>query len=60
METNYQYCIESCQTITTHATITDGYILLMITITITITEGYICRYLTEFWNIYRHATITDE
>jgi len=20
---------------------------------------YICRYLTEFWNIYRHATITD-
>jgi hypothetical protein len=44
-KTGCRYFTENCQIITTHATITDGYIPL---VSITITDGYICRYLTEF------------
>jgi hypothetical protein len=35
METGRRYFTESCKTITTHATITDGYIPSVFTITIT-------------------------
>ena len=51
METGCRYFTESCQTITTHATITDRIYPSMFTITIT--NRYIYQYLIEFSNIYR-------
>jgi len=52
METGRRYFTESCKNITTDATITDGYILSVITITIA--DGYIPSVFDrEFWDIYR-------
>ena len=51
METGRRYFTESCKTITTHATITDG--IYPSVFTITITNRYIYQYLIEFSNIYR-------
>jgi len=51
METGCRYFTESCQTITTHATITDR--IYPSVFTITITNRYIYQYLIEFSNIYR-------
>jgi hypothetical protein len=58
MESSRRYFTESCKNITTHATITDGYIPSMFIVDIT--DEYIRRYFTESSEIFTaHATITD-